>query len=314
MVSARLRRKALRHAAVPGQPAKEQPVTEHAADLIILEPEKVDVPSAELGEGPCWDAESQSLYWVDITAERVHRLSAAGVHSSWHVGAPAGAVVPRAGGGLVVAAGNGFLALDPLTGDVSELATAPGQPGTRMNDGKCDRAGRFYAGTMADDESAGKGSFYKLETDHSVEELFTGIGISNGLGWSPDDRLMYYTDSLDYQVDVLDYDPASGTLGERRPFATLGSGDVMPDGLAVDAEGGVWVAVWGGSVIQRYDPAGRLTGVVRLPAANVTSCAFGGPALDQLFITTAAGPGRLAGALFTCAAGVTGLPTYPYRG
>src|SRR5215831_10538706 len=218
MVSARLRRKALRHAAVPGQPAKEQPVTEHAADLVILEPAKVDVPAAELGEGP---------YWVDITAERVHRLSAAGVHSCWHVGAPAGAVVPRAGGGLVVAAGNGFLALDPLTGDVSELAAAPGQQGTRMNDGKCDRAGRFYAGTMADDESPGKGSFYKLETDHSVEEIFTGIGISNGLGWSPDDLLMYYTDSLDYQVDVLDYDPASGTLGERRPFATLGAGEVM---------------------------------------------------------------------------------------
>src|SRR5215467_13483738 len=158
-----------------GQPASQgAAVTEYAADLIILEPEKLDVPSAELGEGPCWDAESQSLYWVDIPASRVHRLSAGGVHSSWHVGAPAGAVVLREGGGLVVAAGNGFLALDPLTGTVAELAAAPGQPGTRMNDGKCDRAGRFYAGSMAEDESAGKGSFYKLETDHSVEELFTG--------------------------------------------------------------------------------------------------------------------------------------------
>ena len=289
-------------------------MTEHAADLLILEPEKVDVPAAELGEGPCWDGESQSLYWVDITAERVHRLSAAGVHSSWHVGAPAGAVVPRAGGGLVVAAGNGFITLDPLTGAVGELAIAPGQPGTRMNDGKCDRAGRFFAGSMSEDESPGRGSFYKLDTDRSVSEIFTGIGISNGLGWSPDDRLMYYTDSLDYRVDVLDYDVAGGALGARRPFATLGSGDVMPDGLAVDAEGGVWVAVWGGSIVQRYDAGGRLTGVVRLPAANVTSCTFGGPALDRLYITTAAGPGRLAGALFTCAAGVAGLPSYPYRG
>jgi len=213
-----------------------------------------------------------------------------------------------------VAAGNGFLALDPLTGTVAELAAAPGQPGTRMNDGKCDRAGRFYAGSMAEDESPGRGSFYKLDTDHSVTEIYTGIGISNGLGWSPDDRLMYYIDSLDYRVDVLDYDPVSGALGERRPFATLGSGDVVPDGLAVDVEGGVWVAVWGGSIIQRYDAGGRLTGVVRLPAANVTSCAFGGPALDQLYITTAAGPGRLGGALFTCAAGIAGLPTYKYGG
>jgi sugar lactone lactonase YvrE len=213
-----------------------------------------------------------------------------------------------------VAAGNGFLALDPLTGTVSELAAVPGRPGTRMNDGKCDRAGRFYAGSMAEDESPGQGSFYRLDADHSVTEIYTGIGISNGLGWSPDDRLMYYTDSLDYRVDVLDYDLVSGALGERRPFATLGSGDIVPDGLAVDVEGGVWVAVWGGSIIQRYDADGRLTGVVRLPAANVTSCAFGGPALDQLYITTAAGPGRLGGVLFTCAAGIAGLPTYKYRG
>src|SRR5262245_31443302 len=125
-------------------PAPEQPwpawqgvtVTEYAADLIILEPEKVDVPPAELGEGPCWDAETRSLYWVDIPAARVHRLSPAGVHSSWDVGSPVGAVVPRASGGLVVAAGNAFLSLDPLTGTVSELAAAPGQDGTRMNDGK----------------------------------------------------------------------------------------------------------------------------------------------------------------------------------
>lgn len=289
-------------------------MTEPAADLIILEPDKVDVPAAELGEGPCWDADSQSLLWVDIPAGRVHRLSAAGVHSSWDVGQQTGAVVPRASGGLVVAAGNGFVTLDPLTGDVAELAAAPGQPETRMNDGKCDRAGRFYAGTMANDESPGKGSFYRLDLDHSVTEIYTGIGISNGLGWSPDDRLMYYIDSFAYRVDVLDYDPATGQMGERRPFATLGSGDVMPDGLAVDSEGGVWVAVWGGGVIQRYDSGGRLTGVVRLPAANVTSCAFGGPELDQLYITTADGPGRSPGALFTCPAGVAGLRSYPYRG
>ena len=289
-------------------------MTEHVPDLIIYEPEPVDVPAAELGEGPCWDADTQSLFWVDIPANRVHRLGAGGVHSSWDVGQPAGAVVPRAAGGLVIAAGSAFLSLDPLTGDVAEIAAAPGLPDTRMNDGKCDRAGRFYAGTMATDESPGRGSFYRLDTDGTVTEIFTGLGISNGLGWSPDDKLMYYIDSLDYRVDVLDYDPATGKMGERRPFATLGSGEVMPDGMAVDSSGGVWVAVWGGGVIQRYDADGRLTSVVRLPAANVTSCAFGGPGLDQLYVTTAAGPGRLAGALFTCQVEVTGLPTFPYRG
>jgi sugar lactone lactonase YvrE len=289
-------------------------VTEYAADLIILEPEKLDVPSAELGEGPCWDAESQSLYWVDIPASRVHRLSAGGVHSSWDVGLSPGAVVPRASGGLAVAAGNGFLSLDPLTGTVKELAAAPGLPGTRMNDGKCDRAGRFYAGTMAEDESAGKGSFYRLDTDLDVSEIYTGIGISNGLGWSPDDRLMYYIDSLTYRIDVLDYELTTGQMGERQPFVALGSDDFMPDGMAVDAEGGLWVAVWGGGVVQRYDADGRLTGVVRIPAANVTSCAFGGPDLQTLYITTAAGPGRLAGALFSCAAGVRGLPSFSFGG
>jgi sugar lactone lactonase YvrE len=287
---------------------------EHAADLTILEPTRVLVPLAELGEGPCWDPTTSSLYWVDIPAGRVHRLDATGMHSSWDVGMPAGAVVPRAGGGLVVAAGNGFLVLDPVTGAVVELAAAPGLPQTRMNDGACDRAGRFYAGTMDDDEAPGRGSFYRLGTDHTVTEIWTGIGVSNGVGWSPDDRLMYYTDSLDYRVDVLDYDLETGEMGDRRPFARLGSGDVVPDGLAVDCEGGVWVAVWGGSVIQRYDAGGQLTGVVRLPAAYVTSCAFGGPDLDQLYITTAAGPGRSAGALFTCPAGIAGLPAYPYRG
>ena len=290
-------------------------MTEQAADLIILEPIKLPVSIAELGEGPCWDHFTGSLYWVDIPAGRVHRIDSSGDHSFWNVGWPPGAVVPRAHGGLVVAAGVGFVTLDPDTGAVAPLASAdPGNRNVRMNDGACDRAGRFYAGTMAYDESPGKGTLYRLEPDHSVTALIGGVGISNGIGWSPDDRLMYYIDSLEYRVDVFDYDLATGEMSQRRPFVSLGSGDVMPDGLAVDSEGSVWVAVWGGGVIQRYSADGRLTGVVRLPAAHVTSCAFGGPGLDQLYITTAAGPGRSAGALFTCAAGVTGLPAYPYQG
>jgi sugar lactone lactonase YvrE len=289
-------------------------VTEHAPDLIILEPTPVAVPLCELGEGPCWDEETQTLYWVDIPAGRVHRLDSGGEHSCVDVGLQVGAVALRRDGGLVVAAGNGFYTLDFGSGALTCLAEAPGQPDTRMNDGKCDRAGRFYAGTMARDESPGQGSFYRLDADHGVTELYTGIGISNGVGWSPDDRLMYYIDSLDYRVDVMDYDPDTGQFGDRRPFARLGSGEMVPDGLAVDSEGGVWVAVWGGGVIQRYDAAGALTSVARLPASHVTSCAFGGPELDQLYITTAAGPGRSAGALFTCPAGLAGLPAYRYAG
>jgi sugar lactone lactonase YvrE len=289
-------------------------VTDHAADLTILEPIEMSLPYAKLGEGPHWDIPTQSLYWVDIPAGTVHRRDADGAHTGWDVGLPVGAVVPRRGGGVCVAAGNGFYAVDLDAGVVEELATAPGLPGTRMNDGACDRAGRFYAGSMDCDEAPGRGAFYRLDPDHSVTTLFDGVGISNGVGWSPDDRLMYYIDSLAYRVDVLDYDPQTGEMGERRPFARLGSGETVPDGLAIDAEGGVWVAVWGGGVIQRYDPDGTLTGVVRLPAAFVTSCAFGGQELDELFITTAAGPGRSGGALFTCPAGVKGLPAHTYQG
>jgi sugar lactone lactonase YvrE len=147
-----------------------------------------------------------------------------------------------------------------------------------------------------------------------VTMLATGVGISNGIGWSPDERLMYYVDSQAHQVDVFDYDPATGAIDGRRRFAEVGRDDVEPDGLTVDAEGGVWVAVWGGGALLRHDPDGRLRETLELPPARVTSCAFGGPGLDRLYITTAAGPGEQAGSMFVCEPGVTGQPGSPFRG
>lgn len=282
--------------------------------MMTLYPSQVPVPVAELGEGALWDRESGSLYWVDSPAGLVHRLDE-GRHRHWDAGQSVGCVVTRASGGLVLAAGHGFLALDPATGTVSPLAAAePDKPGNHMNDGACDRAGRFYAGSMADDETPGNGALYRLDPDHSITRLITGVGISNGIGWSPDNQLMYYVDSLAHSIDVFDYDAATGAISGRRPLASVGKADVVPDGLAVDAGGSVWVALWGGSVVQRYSQGGQLTGEVRLPAAHVTSCAFAGADLDQLYITTAAGPGSSAGGLFTCPAGVAGLPAHPYRG
>ena len=273
------------------------------------------VPRAALGEGPCWDVETGTLYWTDIPAHRVHRMTGDGTHTEWDAGLPVGAVVPRAGGGLVLAAKGGFMAMDPATGDLSMLAAVePGIPGNRMNDGACDRAGRFFAGTMAEDESPGAGALYLLAADHHVTRLVTGVGISNGIGWSPDDRHMYYIDSLTYRVDLFDYEPGTGAIGNRRTFVSLGAGGVVPDGMTVDSEGGVWVAVWGGSEIRRYAPDGRLDLNVAVPADNVTCCAFGGPDLRTLYITTAAGPGRSAGALFSCQVAVAGQPAHPYRG
>ena len=278
-------------------------------------PAALPLPVAELGEGPHWDAASEALYWVDVPAGLVHRLAEDGTLDSWQAGQPVGAVVPRAGGGLVLTARDGFLALDTSTGEVTPLAPVEAdQPGTRMNDGSCDRAGRFYAGTMAADESPGAGSLYRLDTDLQLTRIFDGVGISNGIGWSPDETRMYYVDSLAYRIDVMDYDPATGELGRRRCLATLGQGGVVPDGLTVDADGHIWVAVWGGGALQRYRPDGRLKQIIELPAAHVTSCAFGGKDLDVLYISTAAGPGTSGGALFACRPGVTGQECHPFRG
>ncbi len=282
---------------------------------VTTQPTRVRAPVSTLGEGPVWDAADQALYWVDIPESRVHRIAADGSLTSWDVGQPVGAVVPRASGGLVAAVRDGFAALDPASGQLTMLAEVEqDRPENRMNDGACDRAGRFYAGTMADDERPEAGALYRLDPDLSVTRLLTGVGVSNGIGWSPDERFMYYTDSHAHRVDVFDYDPATGAIDGRRPFAAVGQGDVAPDGLTVDADGGVWVAVWGGYAVLRHDPGGRVLGALNLPAARVSSCVFGGPDLDRLYITTAAGPGESAGALFVCEPGVTGQPSHPFRG
>jgi sugar lactone lactonase YvrE len=282
---------------------------------MTTKPERVQAPVCTLGEGPVWDGRDQSLYWVDIPEGRVHQLAPDGSFSSWDIGQPVGAVVPRASGGLVVAVQDGFMALDPVSGTLTMLAEVEkDQPGNRMNDGSCDRAGRFYAGTMAFDESPEAGALYRLDPDLSVTTVLTGVGISNGIGWSPDERLMYYIDSPAHQVDVLDYDAATGQIGGRRPFKVVGAGEVVPDGLTVDVEGGVWVALWEGYALLHLDKGGELIETVDLPAARVTSCAFGGPDLDRLYITTAEGPGESGGALFVCEPGVTGQPSHPFRG
>jgi sugar lactone lactonase YvrE len=282
---------------------------------MTTKPERVQAPVCTLGEGPVWDARDQSLYWVDIPEGRVHRMAADGSFSSWDTGQPVGAVVPRASGGLVAAVEDGFMALDLDSGSLTMLAEVEkDQPGNRMNDGSCDRAGRFYAGTMASDESPGAGALYRLDPDLSVTSLVTGVGTSNGIGWSPDDRLMYYVDSQANRVDVFDYDAATGQIGGRRPFKAVGEGDVVPDGLTVDADGGVWVATWEGYALLHLDPGGQLIETLELPAARVTSCVFGGPDLDRLYITTAQGPGESGGALFVCEPGGTGQPSHPFRG
>lgn len=276
---------------------------------------------AELGEGPCWLADRTRLVWVDITSGRVHLFDPATGEDRWvDAGQPVGAAVPADDGRLVLAVKDGFTLLDLDTGRQERVADVERDVSTnRMNDGKCDSAGRFWAGTMGDRAEPGVGALYRLEGG-VVERVIGDITISNGLGWSPDDRLMYYIDSPQGRVDVLDFDAATGAIANRRPFATI-ERPGLPDGMAVDADGGLWVALWGGSCVAHYLPDGTAAGEIPVPALQVSSCCFGGPDLGDLYITTA-WQGRtpeqrtedpLAGGLFRCRPGVAGAPTRVYR-
>jgi sugar lactone lactonase YvrE len=278
---------------------------------------------ARLGEGPCWDAGSQRLLFVDIDKHIVHRWREGGDLESWELGWPVGCVVNRSFGGLLVAAKDGFATLDPVDGSVClvhEVESA--QPRNRMNDGKCDAAGRMWAGTMCPQKEPGRASLYRLVGGGPPVQMMRSVTCSNGLGWSPDNRLMYYIDSATGGVDVLDFDASDGLILHRRRLITMPSEVGIPDGMAVDAEGCLWIAVWGGGVVHRYTPEGHLDRIVSVPATNVTSCAFGGRNYELLYVTSArrdvsrqqlvAQP--LAGSLFVCSPGVCGLPSAGYAG
>jgi sugar lactone lactonase YvrE len=187
-----------------------------------------------------------------------------------------------------------------------------------MNEGGCDPDGRFYCGSMAYDMTPEAGALYRLDPGGHVLVVQERVTCSNGLAWSPDRRLAYYVDSLTYRVDVFDHDPERGLTG-RRPFVTCDEADGLPDGLTVDAEGGVWVAFYGGAAVRRYGPAGAVEEVLRLPVTQVTACTFGGPALDELYITTSReelpeGDQPEAGSVYRCRPGVRGLPVVPFAG
>jgi sugar lactone lactonase YvrE len=225
------------------------------------------------------------------------------------------AVRPRVGGGLVLALERGFGLCRRLDGPVSELPRLWDDPGIRMNEGGCDPDGRFWCGSMAYDQAPGAGTLYRLDTDLTAHPVLSGVTISNGLEWSPDGSLAYYVDTPTGRIDLFDYSSELG-LHRRRPFVEVTGGG--PDGLTVDAEGGVWVALWGGGAVHRYAPSGELTDVVTVAAEQVTACAFGGPDLRSLFITTSRldrTDEALAGAVFHLAdAGVAGLPARAFRG
>jgi sugar lactone lactonase YvrE len=298
--------------------------------VIRLSAAPASAAPAEHGEGPIWDAAAQELVWVDITAGLVRRGRVQGddvVDVAEHRGGDTvGFAVPAAAGGWLLGAGAGITRLG-ADGEADVLVELTGEGGsetaggTRMNDGGCDRAGRFYGGTMAFDERPGAGALYRLDLDGTVSTVGDGLTVSNGLGWSPDDATVYLSDSGAKTVWAHPYDLGSGRFGERRVLLHFGEDpDGVADGLTVDDEGCLWTALWGGGQVRRYSPAGELLAVVDVPGVqNTTSCAFVG---DLLVISTsvhgldddarAAQPD--AGRLFTVRTGVTGPPAHPYRG
>ena len=280
---------------------------------------------AIIGEGPVWDDRSQRLVFVDILDKAIHLYDPAnGAHEKVDAGQAIGAVGVREAGGLILALERGFAILDPISGGVPSMLAEVEADNvtTRFNDGRCDASGRFWAGTMAYDEEAGKGTLYKLNPDHSVERVLSGVSVSNGLDWSSDNRTMYYIDSPTHAIDVFAFDLESGRLSERRRFVEIPTEAGLPDGMVVDQEDFIWVALWGGRSVRRYSPKGTLDRTVYLPVSQVTSCAFGGPDWADLYITSASlnltaadlATEPLAGSLFRCRPGVRGRPSHRYQG
>jgi sugar lactone lactonase YvrE len=276
---------------------------------------------AELGEGPLWDARTGELLWVDINQGVVHRFHpASGADRPFHVGQPVGAVAPRAAGGYVLAVRDGFAVSGDDGGGVELVAPVEAdRQEMRMNDGACDSRGRFWAGTMHLDCTTCAGSLYRLDPGGAVTRMLADVTISNGIGWSLDDRVMYFVDTGTPGIDAFDFDSESGAIGGRRRLATVEEGAGTPDGLIVDAEGCLWVALWDGWAVRRYAPDGTHLATVEVPAARVTKPAFGGAGLADLYITTAAADAPdpeqpHAGGIFHARPGVAGSPAHAFAG
>jgi sugar lactone lactonase YvrE len=279
--------------------------------------EQVTDPVAYHGEGPVWSKRWGGLRWVDMLAGDVLSLADDGAIDRRHVGSVAAAVRPRSRGGAVIGVERGF-ALESADGTLTHLEELWTDTNVRMNEGGCDPDGRFYCGSMAYDQRPGAGALYRLDPDFSVRVVLQNVTISNGLEWSPDGSRAYYNDTATYQISVFDYDTDAG-LTNRRVFVDLSEEEKRPDGLTVDEQGGVWVALANGGAVRRYTPDGALDEVVEVPARKVTACTFGGPHLDQLFITTSReglepDDDPLAGSLFRVAVGVSGLPVREFAG
>ena len=262
--------------------------------------------NAKLAEGPRWDAAAQRLLWVDIEGRELH-LFEHGSDRAIAFDAMIGAAAPTTGSSVLLALADRLALVDLVDESVRTLVALPHGSALRANDGACDAAGRFWVGTMRLDVAPGAGALYCY--DGKLRRVLDDVTLSNGFGWAPDDSRMYYIDSALQRVDVFDFELASGRVENRRPLVSIDGRDGIPDGLAVDDEGGIWVALYGGSRVCRYDEAGRLDAVLQVPAENVTSCCFGGNDGRSLFVTTAAPDGNV----YVAQPGVSGPPAHVFH-
>ncbi len=272
-----------------------------------------------LGEAPMWNGPEQALYWIDALAPAIHRLGANGEFSTWPMPCPIGSFVFRRSGGLIGALKGGFCAIDLMSAAAVDkiLDPEPDRPENVLNDGKCDRRGRYWCGSRDSALAKPTGRLYRLDPDLRCRMMDEGFIVSNGIAWSPDDRTMYFADSRAETVWAYDFDADDGEIRNRRVFFSTRDIEGRCDGATVDADGFYWCALVHGGAVARIDPAGRLDCLISMPVRHVTMCSFGGSALDVLYVTSAAamlpeserGAQPLAGALFAIhGLGAKGLP------
>lgn len=276
-----------------------------------------------LGEGAIWHPTENKLYWVDIEGKALHTYDpVSGKDTSIPVGHRIGTVVPVKGGGALVALQNGIHKADLKTGKLSFIVNPLPDSNLRFNDGKCDPSGRFWVGSLALDSRRRGASLYRMDVDGSIQEMLDSVSISNGIVWSLDQKTMYYNDTPTMTIQAFDYDRKTGNISNRRIAVKIPRGSGSPDGMTIDAEGKLWVALWGGNCVARFDPVtGELLRRIILPAPNVSSCAFGGKNLETLYITTArawVSPEKLnefplSGGLFAVEPGVRGVKAEFYK-
>jgi sugar lactone lactonase YvrE len=278
-----------------------------------------------LGESCLWCPTTRKVWWLDVLKPSFQSYDpATRAHQVYPLPGPnCGCVALRKAGGFVLAMPDGLHSYDPQTGALSLLVDAePGRPHNRYNDGRCDRRGRFWIGTMHTEIKEPSGSFYRIGTDHSVERLFGGISVPNSTAFSPDDRTLYFADSWQRAIWAFDFDIDAGAISNHRVFVDFKSRQGAPDGSCIDAEGFLWNAEFGGQCVARYAPDGRLDRTIGLPVKNPTCCCFGGPGLATLYVTTsthrhspeqrAAEP--LSGGLLALHVGMRGLPEAAFGG